>query len=253
MRIDRRIAGAMHPALSREARHDRVPFFDFVAAMQDGAARHLRAGPVRAILAWKAARVVSVVFVVFVVLVVHGSHGSRAMNQFATLVPFGLALSLASANSIVCLAGLSLIERLIPVLPSHVLLAMIGIAGAQGAWTLPEAIVVTVLGSFAGCLFHYALGNLWPEDSVLTLLRRLAPLGRLQPARIDALIENIRARPTRLALWSQLVPFVRLVAPALAGLLETSFTRFASGAAAGIALWNTLFITAGYLAAQAVA
>ncbi|KWO49522.1 alkaline phosphatase [Burkholderia sp. MSMB1459WGS] len=175
------------------------------------------------------------------------------MNQFATLVPFGLALSLASANGIVCLAGLSLIERLIPVLPSHVLLAMIGVAGAQGAWTLPEAIVVTVLGSFAGCLFHYALGNLWPEDSVLTLLRRLAPLGRLQPARIDALIESIRARPTRLALWSQLVPFVRLVAPALAGLLETSFTRFASGAAAGIALWNTLFITAGYLAAQAVA
>ncbi len=241
MRVDRRIAGALHPALSREARHDRVLLFDSVAAMQDGAAHPLRAGPVRAILAWKTARVV------------HASHGSGAMNQFATLVPFGLALSLASANSIVCLAGLSLIERLIPVLPSHVLLAMIGVAGAQGAWTLPEAIVVTVLGSFAGCLFHYALGNLWPEDGVLTLLRRLAPLGRMQPARIDELIEGIRARPTRLALWSQLVPFVRLVAPALAGLLETSFTRFASGAAAGIALWNTLFITAGYLAAQAAA
>lgn len=247
MRVDRRIAGALHPALSREARHDRVLLFDSVAAMQDGAAHPLRAGPVRAILAWKTARVVHVP------RVVHASHGSGAMNQFATLVPFGLALSLASANSIVCLAGLSLIERLIPVLPSHVLLAMIGVAGAQGAWTLPEAIVVTVLGSFAGCLFHYALGNLWPEDGVLTLLRRLAPLGRMQPARIDALIEGIRARPTRLAPWSQLVPFVRLVAPALAGLLETSFTRFASGAAAGIALWNTLFITAGYLAAQAAA
>ncbi|WP_342704338.1 VTT domain-containing protein [Burkholderia arboris] len=173
------------------------------------------------------------------------------MNQVAALVPFGLALGLAGANSIACLAGLSLIERLIPVLPSHVLLAMIGVAGAQGAWTLPEAIVVTALGSFAGCLLHYALGNLWPEDSVLALLRRVAPLGRLQPARMDALIEGIRARPTRLALWSQLVPFVRLVAPALAGLLQTSFARFASGAAAGIALWNTLFITAGYLAAQA--
>ncbi|MEN2469592.1 DedA family protein [Burkholderia sp. GS2Y] len=172
------------------------------------------------------------------------------MNQFATLVPFGLALSLTGANSIACLVGLSLIERLIPVLPSHVLLTMIGVASAQGAWTMPEAIIVTVLGSFAGCLFHYVLGNLWPEDSALTLLRRLAPLGRLQPARMDALIAGIRARPTRLALWSQLVPFVRLVAPALAGLLETSFARFASGAAAGIALWNTLFITAGYLAAQ---
>ncbi|MBY4726322.1 MULTISPECIES: DedA family protein [Burkholderia] len=173
------------------------------------------------------------------------------MNQLATLVPFGLAFSVAGANSIACLVGLSLIERLIPVLPSHALLTMIGVASAQGVWTLPEAIVVTALGSFAGCLLHYALGNLWPEDSVLTLLRRIAPLGRLQPARIDALIDGIRARPTRLALWSQLVPFVRLVAPALAGLLETSFARFASGAAAGIALWNTLFITAGYLAARA--
>ncbi|WP_249744590.1 DedA family protein [Burkholderia pyrrocinia] len=213
--------------------------FDSVAAMQCGTALHLRAVPVRAILARKAARVARL------------PRGSGAMNQFATLVPFGLALSLAGANSIACLIGLSLIERLIPVLPSHVLLTMIGVAGAQGAWTLPEAIVVTALGSFAGCLFHYALGNLWPDDRALALLRRVAPLGRLQPARMDALIDGIRARPTRLALWSQLVPFVRLVAPALAGLLEASFARFASGAAAGIALWNTLFITAGYLAAQA--
>lgn len=218
--------------------------------MQCGTTLPVCAVPVRAILAWKVAHVVRVE------RVVHGAHpprGNGAMNQFATLVPFGLALSLAGANSFACLVGLSLIERLIPVLPSHVLLTMIGVASAQGAWTLPEAIVVTALGSFAGCLLHYALGNLWPEDSVLTLLRRVAPLGRLQPARMDALIEGIRARPARLALWSQLVPFVRLVAPALAGLLETSFARFASGAAAGIALWNTLFITAGYLAAQAAA
>lgn len=212
--------------------------------MQCGTRLHFRAVPVQAILAWKAARVVHVA---------RQPRGGGAMNQLATLVPFGLALSLAGANSIACLVGLSLIERLIPVLPSHVLLTMIGVASAQGAWTLPEAIVVTALGSFAGCLLHYALGNLWPEDSVLALLRRIAPLGRLQPARMDALIDGIRARPTRLALWSQLVPFVRLVAPALAGLLETSFARFASGAAAGIALWNTLFITAGYLAAQAAA
>ncbi|WP_446902843.1 DedA family protein [Burkholderia sp. YIM B11467] len=228
----------MHLALTREARHDRVLSFDSVAAMQGGTGFHPRAVPVRAILAWNVVRVARL------------PHGSGAMNQFATLVPFGLALSLAGTNSIACLVGLSLIERLIPVLPSHVLLTMIGVASAQGVWTMPEAIIVTVLGSFAGCLFHYALGNLWPEERALTLLRRLAPLGRLQPARMDALIAGIRARPTRLALWSQLVPFVRLVAPALAGLLETSFARFASGAAAGIALWNTLFITAGYLAAQ---
>lgn len=228
----------MHLALTREARHDCVLSFDSVAAMQGGTGFHPRAVPVRAILAWNVVRVARL------------PGGSAAMNQFATLVPFGLALSLAGTNSIACLVGLSLIERLIPVLPSHVLLTMIGVASAQGAWTMPEAIIVTVLGSFAGCLFHYVLGNLWPEDSALTLLRRLAPLGRLQPARMDALIAGIRARPTRLALWTQLVPFVRLVAPALAGLLETSFARFASGAAAGIALWNTLFITAGYLAAQ---
>lgn len=51
MRVDRRIAGAMHLALSREARHDRIRFFYSVAAMQDGAARPLRAVPVRGILA----------------------------------------------------------------------------------------------------------------------------------------------------------------------------------------------------------
>jgi membrane protein DedA with SNARE-associated domain len=244
MRAIRRIAGAMHLAFSREARDDRVTSFNSVAAMQCGTRLHPRAVRVRAILAWKIARVVRVA---------RPPRGRSAMNPLTTLVPFGLALSLAGANSIACLVGLSLIERLIPVLPSHVLLTMIGVASAQGAWTLPEAIVITALGSFAGCLLHYALGNLWPEDSVLALLRRVASLGRLQPARMDVLIDGIRARPTRLALWSQLVPFVRLVAPALAGLLETSFARFASGAAAGIVLWNTLFITAGYLAAQAAA
>lgn len=62
--------------------------------MQCGTTLHLRAASVRAILARKAACVVRVVGVA------RRSRGSDAMNQLATLVPFGLAFSVAGANSI---------------------------------------------------------------------------------------------------------------------------------------------------------
>ncbi|WP_232036179.1 DedA family protein [Burkholderia stabilis] len=178
------------------------------------------------------------------------AQGACAMTDLATLAPFGRVFGWIGTNGIACLVALSLIERLVPVLPSHVLLTMIGAGCAQGMWTLPEAVAVTTTGNLAGCLVYYGLGVMWPRERTLMRLQRLATRGRLAPAGMDALIGQVRARPARLALCLQLVPFVRLLAPLLAGLLEVNPMRFIAGTVIGIALWSTLFITAGYLAAQ---
>jgi membrane protein DedA with SNARE-associated domain len=49
------------------------------------------------------------------------------------------------------------------------------------------------------------------------------------------------------------VPTVRLVAPAIAGLLRAEAKKFAVASACGIALWNSVFIAVGYTAALAAA
>lgn len=175
------------------------------------------------------------------------------MTDFASIEPFGRAFGWIATNGITCLVGLSLIERLVPVLPSHLLLTMIGVGCAQGVWTLPEAVAMATVGGFAGCLFYFGLGYLWPGRQALVRLHHLATRGGLSPAGVDSMIEQVCVRPARLALWLQLVPFIRVLAPLLAGLLEVNLVRFAAGAVVGIALWNTLFITAGYLSAQLTA
>lgn len=50
----------------------------------------------------------------------------------------------------------------------------------------------------------------------------------------------------------QLVPPVRLFAPALAALLVENSRGFLTASAAGIALWNGIFIGIGYYASHAI-
>jgi membrane protein DedA with SNARE-associated domain len=144
-----------------------------------------------------------------------------------------------------------LLERLVPVLPSYGLLVAIGIAAAAGVWSFPAAIALSTVGGLAGCLAFYgaaaALGEA-RSDVVVRWTSRLAGLSTTTMARLTA---GFHRHQGALAFGSQLVPTVRLVAPAVAGLLRARMRRFAVASACGIALWNAIFITIGYVAALA--
>jgi membrane protein DedA with SNARE-associated domain len=87
----------------------------------------------------------------------------------------------------------------------------------------------------------------------MAMVRWTGRIFGVAPSRVDRLTGYFRTHQGSLAFGSQLVPTVRLVAPAIAGLLRAEVRKFAVASACGIALWNSLFIAVGYMAGLAAA
>ncbi|MBR0666529.1 membrane-associated protein [Roseomonas hellenica] len=167
--------------------------------------------------------------------------------------PLGSLIAWAADYGIAGLLGVAVFERLVPMLPSYGFLVAVGIGAAEGGWSVPAAFLVTTAGSLAGCFAYYALAAAIGEARSIAFFTRFARLFGVSPARVARLIAYFRDNQRALVFGAQLVPTVRLIAPGIAGLLGTDVRLFAIASAAGIALWNGLFIGVGYLASFATA
>jgi len=163
--------------------------------------------------------------------------------------PLATLLASTAACGAAGLFTLAMLERLVPVLPSYGLLAAIGIAAAEGAWSFPVALTASTAGGFVGCFAFYVLTWAMGEARSAGVVRWTGRLAGLSPSRLEGVMRYFRTHQTALAFGSQLVPTVRLVAPAVAGLLRARAVTFASASACGIVLWNGAFIGIGYGAA----
>ena len=59
--------------------------------------------------------------------------------------PLAALIAWAAACGVAGLLGVTLLERLVPILPSYGLLVAIGIAAAGGAWSVPTALVASTV------------------------------------------------------------------------------------------------------------
>jgi membrane protein DedA with SNARE-associated domain len=168
-----------------------------------------------------------------------------------TADPLSALVSSIAAWGCVGLFGVTLLERLVPVLPSYGLLVAIGMSAAGGAWSFAAAFAWSTAGGIAGCLSSYAVAAALGEARSTAVVRWSGRLAGLLAAATERLASSFRRHQSALAFGSQLVPTVRLVAPAVAGLLRAEAGAFAVASACGIALWNGAFIALGYAAAHA--
>jgi membrane protein DedA with SNARE-associated domain len=175
------------------------------------------------------------------------------MSSLHAFDPVGAVLSWVAARGLVGLFGVSLFERLIPIIPSYGLLVTIGIAARQGQWSLPQSIAASIAGGAIGCVSFYALGAALGRERSLVILRRAARLFGISPAKLGGLTERLRANERGFAFLSQLIPVVRLITPGIAGLLRVRPVAFVTCAVLGLALWNLIFVGVGYLTAHLTA
>lgn len=147
-------------------------------------------------------------------------------------------------------AGLA--ERFVPALPSHGMLVAIGMAAVGDSWSLPTAFIMTTCGSVFASVALFLVVRAVGQDLSAKILYGSGRLLGLPPRRIDKMLTSFRARDRSLSLIAQIIPTVRLVAPLAAALVHLDAWRFASGTLLGIALWNGLFLAAGYTAAQSI-
>lgn len=139
---------------------------------------------------------------------------------------------------------MALLERIVPVLPSYGLYAAIGVAAAEGAWGLPAAIIMSVLGSGAGAFATYRVGIRIAAGEgravrIRRLLRRRGRLGRY--------LRAMQRRSGTLPFVAQLLPAARLVAPFVAGATLHDWRRLSIATLAGLTVWNTTFIAIGFV------
>ncbi|HQS45293.1 MAG: membrane-associated protein [Rhizobiales bacterium 24-66-13] len=150
------------------------------------------------------------------------------------------------------LFAVGLAERFVPALPSHGMLVAIGMAAVEDSWSLPSAFIMTTCGSLFASLALFLVVRAVGQDVSGNLLYGTRRLLGLPSKRIDRMLISFQARDRSLSLIAQIIPTVRFVAPLAAALLRLDAWRFAAGTLLGIALWNGVFLTAGYAAAQSI-
>ena len=166
--------------------------------------------------------------------------------------PIGVTLSWAATQGPLALVGLIFVERVIPILPSNLLWVSIGVACAQMHWTFFEATTASVAGSLTAWAYVCLCGADIERNRARSLLLRLRTWFDSPAEQIERQVAMSLAREAGFAFGSGLVPLVRLVAPMLASLVRMGPLAFAVGWVTGAAIWNALFIGAGYAAAQTI-
>ncbi|MGW4769654.1 DedA family protein [Nocardia sp. NPDC004278] len=134
-------------------------------------------------------------------------------------------------------------DSVFPAIPSEIILPLAGFAAARGEMSLVGALVWTTIGSVAGAMVLYLLGLLVGRERLYAVVARL-PLIRTEDLERS---EQWFARHGRKAvLFGRMVPVVRCLVSAPAGVERMPIGQFIALTAVGSAIWNTLFVLAGY-------
>lgn len=141
-------------------------------------------------------------------------------------------------------AGLIIaLENLFPPLPSEVILPLAGFTASQGTFSLTGAIAWTTLGSVVGALALYLLGAALGRDRFRALWRRM-PLVNMDD--LDRTEAWFGRHGGKAIFFGRMIPIFRSLISIPAGIERMPLLKFAALTLLGSAIWNTIFVVAGY-------
>ncbi|GAA2930071.1 hypothetical protein GCM10010446_13390 [Streptomyces enissocaesilis] len=141
-------------------------------------------------------------------------------------------------------AGIAIaLENLFPPLPSEVILPMAGFAASTGRMSLIAVLLWTTAGSVIGALALYGVGALLGRDRTVAIAAKL-PLVKVSD------IERTEAwflrHGTKAVLFGRMIPVFRSLISVPAGVERMPLPVFLGLTTLGSAIWNTVFVLAGY-------
>lgn len=141
-------------------------------------------------------------------------------------------------------AGLAIaLENVFPPLPSEIILPLAGFTASRGDMSLIGALVLTTLGSVVGAMFWYAVGAAVGRDRTRAILAGL-PLIKLKDVdRAEAWFDK---HGVKTVFFGRMIPIFRSFISVPAGVSRMSLTVFLAFTTLGSAIWNTVFVLAGY-------
>jgi membrane protein DedA with SNARE-associated domain len=142
---------------------------------------------------------------------------------------------------------LTLLETVVPPVPSEVVLPLAGFLAEQGRLSLVLVLVASTAGSLLGALTFYALGARLGLERSIRLLARVPLVDRED---LEAASGWFERHGRGSVFFGRFVPGVRSLISLPAGAQRMPLTSFTACTAAGSLLWNALLVGAGYALAS---
>lgn len=142
-------------------------------------------------------------------------------------------------------AGVAIaLENLFPPLPSEVILPLAGFTASTGRMSLLAVLLWTTAGSVIGALALYGVGALLGRDRTVAIAARLPLLKVADIERTEAWFARHGAKAV---FFGRMIPIFRSLISVPAGVERMSLPLFLALTTLGSAIWNTVFVLAGYL------
>ncbi|MGV9315991.1 DedA family protein [Streptomyces sp. NPDC003691] len=142
-------------------------------------------------------------------------------------------------------AGIAIaLENLFPPLPSEVILPLAGFASSTGQMNLYAALLWTTIGSVVGAWALYGVGAALGRDRTIAIASKLPLLKVSDIEKTEAWF--IKHGP-KAVFFGRMIPIFRSLISIPAGVERMSLPLFLGLTTLGSAIWNTVFVLAGYL------
>jgi len=156
----------------------------------------------------------------------------------------GWAVELMEALGVVG-AGIAVaLANFFPPIPSEVILPLAGFTASQGSFGYAEAVVWTTAGSVVGSTVLYLVGAAVGRDRTRRFMARV-PLVSVED--VDKGEAFFLRHGKKAVFLGCMVPVVRTLVSIPAGVERMSIWLFMGLTGLGSLIWNTLFVTAGFL------
>ncbi len=141
---------------------------------------------------------------------------------------------------------IALAEKFTPIIPSYVMLMLLGMTVPNSA-DLGLAILATAVGSLTGSVIWYGVGRLFGAPRVEAIVTRFGKYVFFSDRHYQSLANAYRRNHFWVTLFGQTIPVARIYLALPAGVFAIQPIVFVVAAAFGILLWNAPFLTLGYL------
>jgi membrane protein DedA with SNARE-associated domain len=143
--------------------------------------------------------------------------------------------------------ALMALENIFPPIPSEMIMPFAGFVVARGELGLVGVLAAGTLGSVAGALPWYYLAKVYGRDRLKKLAARRGRWLTVTPQDIDDSLQAFDKHGGKAVLFGRLVPAVRTLISAPAGIAEMPLPKFLLYSSVGSLTWTGLLTATGFL------
>lgn len=143
-------------------------------------------------------------------------------------------------------AVLTLLENLIPPIPSEIILPLAGFLVGQGRFSFLPVVLAATLGSVGGALILYGLGAWLGERRLYMLMGKFGRYVLMDESDLDKARDWFERHGAKAILVGRLVPGIRSIISIPAGLVKMPIWQFITYTLIGSTVWNVTLISFGW-------